>query len=252
MQLNATIADYARNLSLDCDIDSTCVLITDKTTKATEVYYLGNFGVSNEVIDRYSRNGICDFDPYTDVLCQEHDAIDDTGNFRVANHPLIARCGRRAQSYWEFCAQHDVEVVGAATMRLQPRLYLTIGAHRDRRGGARGAVPVERLAFGIEVLQNKIATNLLSSLLGGGRGYHSLLSVVRPDAPVEPVPSAALLSARETEVARLVCAGKQNKEIAWIAGLSECTVENHLRRIYQKLGIHNRAALVARMNGVLN
>lgn len=252
MQLGATIVDYARNLSHDCDIDSTCVLITDKTTKATEVYYLGNFGVSDEVIDRYSRNGICDFDPYTDVLCREHEAIDDGGKFRVANHPLVERCGRRAESYWKFCAAHEVEVVGAATMRLQPRLYLTIGAHRDRRGGARGTVPIERLAFGIEVLQNKIATNLLSSLLGGGRGYHSLLSVVRADPAAELVPAPALLSARETEVARLVCAGKQNKEIAWLAGLSECTVENHLRRIYQKLAIHNRAALVARMNGVLN
>lgn len=251
MQLNATIADYARSISHDCDIDSTCVLITDKTTKSTDVYYLGNFGVSEEVIDRYACHGICDFDPYTDVLCQEHYAIDDGGAFRVANHPLVERCGKRAEDYWKFCGDHDVEVVGAATMRLQPRLYLTVGAHRDRRGGARSAVPLERLAFGIEVLQNKIATNLLSSLLGGGRGYSSLLSVVRADVTVEPAPAAAL-SARETEVARLVCAGKQNKEIAWIAKLSECTVENHLRRIYQKLGIHNRAALVARMNGVLN
>ena len=55
-------------------------------------------------------------------------------------------------------------------------------------------------------------------------------------------------SARETQVARLVCEGRRNKEIAWIASLSEYTVENHLRLIYQKLGIHNRAALVARMN----
>ena len=252
MQLGATIADYARNLSHDCDIDSTCALITDKTTKATKVYYLGNFGVSEEVIDRYSSNEICNFDPYTDVLSQEHDALDDSGKFRVANHPVIERCSRRAHTYWQFCAEHDVEVVGAATMRFQPRLYLTIGAHRSRYGGSRGAVPVERLAFGIDVLQKKIATSLLASLLGGGRGYHSLLSVVRADPATELVPAPASLSARETEVARLVCAGKQNKEIAWLAGLSECTVENHLRRIYQKLGIHNRAALVARMNGILN
>jgi DNA-binding CsgD family transcriptional regulator len=249
MLVTENICDYARSLSKDCDIDSAHVFISDKTTSDAQLYYLGNFGVDEEVLDRYHRHGIFNADPYLDVILNEGSAPNDLG-FREPGHSHVARCGRRADNYWQFVAQEGIEVVGAATMRLQPRLYLTVGAHRAIRHTPRASVPFERLAFGIDYLQNKIASNLLSSLLAGGKGYRSLLNIVNTRAEPEASPCAAL-SARETEVARLVCEGKQNKEIAWLVNLSEYTVENHLRRIYQKLRIHNRAALVARMNGAL-
>ena len=50
------------------------------------------------------------------------------------------------------------------------------------------------------------------------------------------------LSAREAEVLRLVAGGKSNRDIARELVLSERTVENHLTRIYGKLGVENRAA----------
>lgn len=244
MLLREDVAEYARNVVRDCDVDSTCVFISDKTTPTTQLYYLGNFGVSEEVLNRYRRFGICDADPFTDVHTHEGHA---SSGFRAVADPVIARCGSRAGAYWDFVSQHHIDVVGASTLRLQPRLYLAIGVHRDRTDPHRGVVPMERLSHSIEVLQNKIAANLLALLLDGGKGYRTLLEVVssKPE-PCGEMP--ARLSARETQVARLVCEGRQNKEIAWIASLSEYTVENHLRRIYQKLGIHNRAALVARMN----
>ncbi len=251
MLVNAHISEYVRSLAQDCDIDSTCVFISDKTTPNTQLYYLGNFGVSEEILSRYHQHSIYDSDPFIDVLLHENHAIDAERRFHAAGDPFLAKCGTRASDYWRFVASQDIEVVGAATLRLQPRLYLAIGVHRDQRRRGRASVAVERLASGIDVLQNKIAANLLSSLLAGGKGYKSLLNAVNPGAANDHC-KVSDLSPRETEVARLVCEGKQNKEIAWLASMSECTVENHLRRIYQKLGIHNRAALVARMNGVLN
>ena len=53
------------------------------------------------------------------------------------------------------------------------------------------------------------------------------------------------LSHREMQIAALICEGKQNKNIAYLLGISEFTVENHLRRIYRKLNIHSRSALVS-------
>jgi DNA-binding CsgD family transcriptional regulator len=53
------------------------------------------------------------------------------------------------------------------------------------------------------------------------------------------------LSPREREVAGHVAAGRTNREIAAALSLSEKTVENHLSRIYNKLGVHSRAALAA-------
>jgi ATP/maltotriose-dependent transcriptional regulator MalT len=57
--------------------------------------------------------------------------------------------------------------------------------------------------------------------------------------------SADALSAREREVAVLVAAGKRNRDVAAALFLSEKTVESHLARIYDKLGVRSRAALAA-------
>jgi ATP/maltotriose-dependent transcriptional regulator MalT len=54
-----------------------------------------------------------------------------------------------------------------------------------------------------------------------------------------------VLSAREREVAALVAAGKRNRDVAAALFVSEKTVESHLARIYDKLGVRSRAALAA-------
>jgi DNA-binding CsgD family transcriptional regulator len=51
------------------------------------------------------------------------------------------------------------------------------------------------------------------------------------------------LTDRELEVARLVTAGKTNREIAAELFLSEKTVETHLSHAFAKLGVSSRAAL---------
>jgi DNA-binding CsgD family transcriptional regulator len=55
----------------------------------------------------------------------------------------------------------------------------------------------------------------------------------------------AALSAREREVAALVAAGKRNRDVAAALFVSEKTVESHLARIYDKLGVRSRTALAA-------
>ena len=51
------------------------------------------------------------------------------------------------------------------------------------------------------------------------------------------------LSSREREVAERVASGKTNREVAAALFLSEKTIGSHLARIYEKLGVHSRAAL---------
>lgn len=48
------------------------------------------------------------------------------------------------------------------------------------------------------------------------------------------------LTSREYQVLTLVSKGKQNKEVAKVLKISECTVERHLTRIYRKIGVTNR------------
>jgi transcriptional regulator EpsA len=55
------------------------------------------------------------------------------------------------------------------------------------------------------------------------------------------------LSAREVEVMGWVRMGKTNSEIALIMDLSTFTIKNHMRRIYKKLDVLNRAQAVGRL-----
>lgn len=57
------------------------------------------------------------------------------------------------------------------------------------------------------------------------------------------------LSPREQEIVRLVAEGHPNKIIADVLSISSWTVCTHLRRIFSKLGVSSRAAMVARISG---
>jgi two-component system, NarL family, nitrate/nitrite response regulator NarL len=69
-------------------------------------------------------------------------------------------------------------------------------------------------------------------------------------APVSMIPkgSEGLLSGRELDVLRGICAGKSNKEIARDFGLQEVTVKLHVKTMSRKLNAKNRthAAMIAR------
>ena len=56
------------------------------------------------------------------------------------------------------------------------------------------------------------------------------------------------LTPREREIARLVALGHSNKIIADVLSISSWTVCTHLRRIFSKLGVSSRAAMVAHVS----
>ncbi|MFK8025262.1 MAG: response regulator [Ilumatobacter sp.] len=67
-------------------------------------------------------------------------------------------------------------------------------------------------------------------------------------------PSAGALSQRELEVLREVASGNTNAQIAGALHISQATVKTHLLHIYDKLGVADRAAAVARAydSGILS
>jgi DNA-binding CsgD family transcriptional regulator len=58
---------------------------------------------------------------------------------------------------------------------------------------------------------------------------------------------STMLTSRELQIAYSVADGKCDKVIAYDLGISEYTVREHMRRIFHKLNVSKRAALVAQL-----
>lgn len=72
-----------------------------------------------------------------------------------------------------------------------------------------------------------------------GRLHYTLVS--------SPSKSQYHLSPREQEIVRLVAEGLPNKCIGAVLEISSWTVATHLRRVFAKLGVNSRAAMVAKL-----
>ena len=79
-------------------------------------------------------------------------------------------------------------------------------------------------------------TEAVWDIARGGRGWLS---------PMIFSDSASVLTARQTEVLRLMATGKENQEVAAVLTISLNTVRSHLRRIYACTETKNRAEAVA-------
>jgi len=73
-------------------------------------------------------------------------------------------------------------------------------------------------------------------------GSHSVISA--DHSPLDAMVREYKLTEREQDVLRLLVDGSTNKEIARRMNIQEVTVKLHLRNIYRKLGIRNRAQAV--------
>jgi DNA-binding NarL/FixJ family response regulator len=139
-------------------------------------------------------------------------------------------------------------------------LMLTIATDDERvlgavRAGASGYLlkdaPLEEIAAGVTAAaagHSAIAPRVAGALLDSVR-----TAVPGPHAIPEP-PELPDLSARELEVLELLAEGCDNTEIAAQLYLSPSTVKNHVSKLLDKLGVHNRvqAATFALRNGLIS
>jgi DNA-binding NarL/FixJ family response regulator len=73
-------------------------------------------------------------------------------------------------------------------------------------------------------------------------GVFGLLGGGSDENPAAPPPH---LTPRQSEVLRLLEQGRSTKQIAAELQLSTETVRNHIRRLFQALGVHSRLEAVA-------
>lgn len=189
------------------------------------------------------------------------------------DHPVV-RTGLRAM----LSGDPDLDVIGEAatpddvvalTSDLVPDVVLMdlqfgtdqTGADATRRIRALNHPPA------VLVLTNyDTDSDILGAVEAGASGYllkdaplEELIAAIRAAAAGETALAPAIagrllarmrspqpnLSARETEVLRLVADGATNNEIAARLHISDATVKSHLVHIYTKLGVSSRTAAVA-------
>jgi DNA-binding CsgD family transcriptional regulator len=85
---------------------------------------------------------------------------------------------------------------------------------------------------------------------GADNSFSTVVVVIEPASPAEIVPiviEAYDLTNREREITRLVARGRGTADIAAELYLSAHTVRDHLKAIFQKVGVSSRGELVAKV-----
>jgi PAS domain S-box-containing protein len=108
-----------------------------------------------------------------------------------------------------------------------------------------GTAATEAAAFLVSTAGTRVAVELSAVPLKNGDrvvGVFGLIEEGPAETNTAPPPH---LTPRQVEVLRLLEQGRSTKQIAAELHLSTETVRNHIRRIFQALGVHSRLEAVA-------
>jgi len=140
----------------------------------------------------------------------------------------------------------DGAEVAAAVLRHElPTRVLLVSAHDDAaivyhalQQGAAGFLPKEST-------RSEILNAVLDCAKGRDVVSPRLASGLAVEIRKRAEPAGPALSAREREVLKLIAAGGSVPAIAEQLFLAPSTVKTHVQRLYEKLGVGDRAAAVA-------
>jgi DNA-binding CsgD family transcriptional regulator len=139
-------------------------------------------------------------------------------------------------------AEHWLTEWGASDLEHPPlAISAVVGAARARADGYSDSMPSVRLRLKTGTWLHVRATHLARP----DRKVRTAILLERASADqVAPlVARANQLTARETEIAMLVLRGLSTSEIAAAVYISPYTVQDHLKSIFEKVGVRSRREL---------
>jgi PAS domain S-box-containing protein len=160
-----------------------------------------------------------------DLLGLRHEAARGRTLAEALGHPGL-------RSLWD--AAGDEEIVSAEVALGPGRSHRATALVCHGRGGAR----IGRALLLRDVTKEKTIQVQLTSAVA-----RRLLDLAGGEEAERPLPE---LSPRERQILALLATGLGNKEIAVRLRLSPHTVSSHLKNLYGKLGVSNRAQATAR------
>jgi len=168
-------------------------------------------------------------------LVRFHSEHADGGARRISDsHPRAAF--QRLALYHEYYRRIGIDHVVAVPVLASPHLVMSFVLNRKGRDFS---------ASECELL------NRLQPALANLYRFASMAAAQKRAAENAASAAGAGVTPREHEVLRWAAAGKTDRQIAAILGLSARTVQKHLENAYVKLGVENRTAAVARLRGAL-
>jgi DNA-binding NarL/FixJ family response regulator len=195
--------------------------------------------------------------------------IEDHKDYRQSLTFLLASSG-------EFSVDWSFDSAEAALAKSSDVDAILLDINLPRMSGIEAIIPLKKKHPGVSIIMLTILEddlNVVRSIRNGADGYmlkktnplkimeairqvyeggspltpsvaKQLLNIFKLNAP--PPEPAYHLTSREKEVLNMVVGGKSTGEIAGELFISEETVRNHIRHIYEKLNVHTKAQVVAK------
>jgi DNA-binding NarL/FixJ family response regulator len=126
-----------------------------------------------------------------------------------------------------------------AIRRVDPGAQIVVYA-RDESGAVYLALEAGAAAF---VVASATSADLVGTIIAVHNGHGPLLDEIRSKR--ESRGGLPTLTTREIEILELLTQGLRTKAIAATLRISDHTVKVHMKRVYEKLGVHGRAAALA-------
>lgn len=176
---------------------------------------------------------------------------------RLRTHLARSRTLKRAQASVESCGRAGFTVDGDGNITWQsPRAREWLDAYIDDHTEPRwealrtwlneldsGSIASEATHFCFRREHARLNIHYAGIIDGGERLL--LLEEQREGAVTQRLTQRFSLTVREAEVLNWLSAGKTNRDIGEILGMSPRTVNKHLERVYVKLGVETRSAAAA-------
>jgi DNA-binding CsgD family transcriptional regulator len=173
-----------------------------------------------------------------------------------ASHELILCTLSRLQSHQTPLPPIlHVNIKGEILLASSSALSLLCAYCNWTKASSQLPTPLRQMVCRRSTTDGSSSTHLSTQVMIGGRGGTFLLARLIEDnkrlwlllgehASSRATPTHGL-TRREAEVFQWLAAGKTNKDIATILAISPRTVEKHLERIFQYLGVETRTAAAA-------
>lgn len=244
--LIADLKEYTESVAHQYDLKAVTLQVVDRSRKDQKMTQIVEFSIPAEANWSYREGGVHLEDPFTSIEVKEMPELLDDEALIGLDDPRIWAKAVNAPAWRYHIERFALKVEGVSVRRLRKGIYLVAAFLRDSDRTYDAPPPRQLLQNTAYHMHNMMCTHLLTGAVKSNAGLLGLRSALEPE---EARPAALeLLSARELELAQHVVLGCQTKEVAYRMHLSKFTVDNHLRRIYSKLGIHNRTELTRLIN----